>query len=157
MHAIDTSEDLLKITKVSMSLKRASGQEDLVGMVVAKIIIDSLGDEFKSIDRGEGERSGAVGSGSGGLKGDAGASSTGRSKEGASGSGAGGSGKSKSSAISGEVDGEAVGGTKSSPELSQRFPMRGLKKAKYMPEDQSQSGPEVKPSVYEDIMKKIGK
>ena len=41
MHAIDTSNDLLKIIKVNMGLKRASGEEILCNMVVAKIIIDS--------------------------------------------------------------------------------------------------------------------
>lgn len=40
MYAIDTSDDLLKISKINMTLKRASGDEVLVAMVVAKMIVD---------------------------------------------------------------------------------------------------------------------
>ena len=39
MHTVDTSQDLLKITKVNFSLKRPSGDEVLVGMVVSKMFI----------------------------------------------------------------------------------------------------------------------
>ena len=41
MHAVDTSSDLLKITKVSFTLKRASGDEVVVGMEIAKMLMGS--------------------------------------------------------------------------------------------------------------------
>lgn len=79
MYAIDTSKDLLKIVKVSMGLKRASGEEILCNMVVAKIIIDSDKD-FDSVNKvmvdvskvggvGEGSKTkqkGGLGAGGGG-------------------------------------------------------------------------------------------
>lgn len=167
MHAIDTSEDLLKIIKVSMSLKRASGDEILVGMVVAKMIIDSSGDEFESIDRIENK--GSVGGDSRsdgknegtsaskyGLSGSGGGSGGASGKSGSSGAGgAGGAGGSNSSESSGEVDGKAVGGGSPAPELSQRFPMSGLQKTKFIPQDEEETGPEIKPSIFENIMKKV--
>jgi len=41
MHAVDTSSDLLKIIKVSFTLKRASGDEVVVGMEIAKMLMGS--------------------------------------------------------------------------------------------------------------------
>lgn len=41
MHMIDTSDDLLKIIKTSFSLKRASGDEVVVNMQIAKMLMGS--------------------------------------------------------------------------------------------------------------------
>jgi len=131
MHAIDTSNDLLKIIKTDMTLKRASGEEVLCNMVVAKIIIGSDKD-FDSIEKelrqaesltsggskasngkkrssgsGAGSSSGSGGSSDGGAGGSSG------SDAGSSGGGAGGSSGSdaESSGGSGGSSGGGAGGS----------------------------------------------
>jgi len=42
MHAVDTSQDLLKIVKVNFTLKRASGDEVLAAMVVSKMFVGNM-------------------------------------------------------------------------------------------------------------------
>jgi len=52
MHAVDTSQDLLKIVKINFTLKRASGDEVVVAMVVSKMFIGGVLGQEKGQQKG---------------------------------------------------------------------------------------------------------
>ena len=157
MHAIDTSDDLLKIIKVDMGLKRASGEEILCNMVVAKIIIDS----DKEFDAAE-EKLRRESQGGSGAKGNGRQSSKSRSSSDSS----AGSGSSASSSVRTDFD-DAQMDVLNSPssssgedeEVSQRFLMKGFtpkKGEKVSAKDAAVSEP-IKKSAYEKIMNRAKK
>lgn len=146
MHDIDTSDDLLKINKIDMSLKRASSDEVLVAMVLSKMIIDSATEDaaLKSIiaQRTEASTQASV-SGAG-----AGSSKASQQEVEGHGSGSGPAGVS--------ADGVSRQLTDSTgAEVSQRMQMTGLDKLKFIPQDTGEEAEEIKPSLFEVIMQQI--
>lgn len=142
MHAVDTSQDLLKIIKVNFTLKRASGDEVLAAMVVSKMFIGS--DLKKEIVQSQG------------------ASSSGQSaKEAAPGPGSGG-------AIPqpGQTPEEQTlklpppeQSQEASENVSARYQMKGMKPGKNDSAAPGKNEPAepLKPSVFEKIVTKVEK
>lgn len=172
MHAIDTSEDLLKITKVSFSLKRASGDEVVVGMEISKMLMGSRlapqAEEEKASAAGAGVTGSGV-AGSGAASSDAGANEGSGSGAGAEAggdqaqsdgpSGAQGPGSGKDVQQQDEKTLQMPSGHGGDEDVSQRYQMKGsllTEKDQKKLEEAAAKEPPLKKSIYEKILERSG-
>jgi len=157
MHMIDTSDDLLKIIKTSFSLKRASGDEVVVSMQVAKMLMGSrlspqtIASERSTSSAGSGAASGSGAAGS--EKGSAQVTSQGAG----SGSGASAAGAQEDNILNmPQPDASSSGGE----EVSQRYQMKGglfTEKDQKKLQELEAKEPPLKKSVYERILERVEK
>ncbi len=157
MHMIDTSDDLLKIIKTSFSLKRASGDEVVVNMQVAKMLMGSrLNPQTAAAERSEASPSSGVESSS--ISAGSNKGSDQNVPQGAgSGSGASAAGAQEDNVLNmPQPDASSSGGE----EVSQRYQMKGglftEKDPKKLQELEAKEPP-LKKSVYERILERVEK
>ncbi len=171
MHAVDTSQDLLKIIKVNFSLKRASGDEVLVGMVVSKMFMggDLIGSHVQPSTQSQ-----ATSEASQGLNSGSSQKQSGENQAVSGSTGGGGGGGQKKSAVNPSTSGSAGGGGgasaskkaeepsinipqgQQSQNVSQRYQMKGFKPSeKDLKALETAPPPEdLKPSIFEKIIEK---
>lgn len=130
MHAIDTSKELLKIVKLSMTPKRGSAEEVSCAMTVTKVIIDLA--SVKEAEKVLREASSGAGDSSGGPQSEDEAAKKG---------------------------GDETQAPESSQPLSERFAVKGFKTGKEdsTRKSKEEEETEIKPSVFEKLMGKIKK